>query len=148
MVLQRIDHLVITAASRSYGPSLLALLGSLSLNWPDYAPVRAYDIGLDDESLDVLAQNEIEAVRVSPFCPHYRKHFTWKIWCLNASPHKISCGWMLVLWFSSQLTRCGTFFTIKNMSRSPSISSWAGGLWKQLARVVVCLCKFLDRLIL
>lgn len=26
------DNLIITAASRSYGPSLLALLGSLTLN--------------------------------------------------------------------------------------------------------------------
>lgn len=80
------DHLIITAASRVFGPSLLALLGSLNLNWPDHPPVRVYDIGLDDNTLRTLDINHIEVVQVPPFCPHWRKHFTWKIWCWNDAP--------------------------------------------------------------
>jgi len=78
--------LIITAASAAFGPSLLALLGSLNLNWPGHPRVRVYDIGLDDKTLRVLDKNQIEIVRVPHFCPHWRKHFTWKIWCWNDSP--------------------------------------------------------------
>ena len=80
------SRLIITAASGAYGPSLLALLGSLNLNWPNHPPVRVYDIGLNDGTLQVLAENQIEVIKVPPFCPHWRKHFTWKIWCLNNAP--------------------------------------------------------------
>lgn len=79
-------RLIITAASRAYGPSLLALIGSLNLNWPNHPPVRVYDIGLDDETRDVLGEHGIEVVKVPPFCRHWRQHFTWKIWCLNDAP--------------------------------------------------------------
>jgi len=91
------DRLIITAASRAFGPSLLALLGSLNLNWPDHPPVRVYDIGLDDNTLRTLDINHIEVVQVPPFCPHWRKHFTWKIWCWNDAPAHD------VLWMDSGL---------------------------------------------
>jgi hypothetical protein len=80
------DRLIITAASAAYGPSLLALLGSLTLNWPQHPPVRVYDIGLDAATLAVLQANDIEVVPVPPFCPHWRQHFTWKIWCISDAP--------------------------------------------------------------
>lgn len=84
------EKLIITAASSAFGPSLLALLGSLNLNWPGHPRVRVYDIGLDDKTLRVLDKNQIEVVRVPHFCPHWRKHFTWKIWCWNDAPaHEI-----------------------------------------------------------
>jgi len=79
-------RLIITAASAAFGPSLLALLGSLNLNWPGHPRVRVYDIGLDDKTLRVLDKNQIEVVQVPHFCPHWRKHFTWKIWCWNDAP--------------------------------------------------------------
>jgi len=80
------DKLIITAASRAYGPSLLALLGSLNLNWPNHPPVLVYDIGLDEATLAELKKHNIPVKKVPPFCPHWRKHFTWKIWCLNDAP--------------------------------------------------------------
>jgi len=80
------DKMIITAASSTFGPSLLALLGSLNLNWPGHPRVRVYDIGLGDETLRVLNNKEIEVVKVPEFCPHWRKHFTWKIWCWNDAP--------------------------------------------------------------
>jgi len=79
-------RLIITAASAVFGPSLLAMLGSLNLNWPDHPRVRVYDIGLDADTLAVLDRNRIEVVQVPDFCPHWRKHFTWKIWCWNDAP--------------------------------------------------------------
>ena len=80
------DRMIITAASAAFGPSLLSLLGSLNLNWPGHPHVRVYDIGLDDETLRVLDANNVEVIRVPAFCPHWRKHFTWKIWCWNDAP--------------------------------------------------------------
>lgn len=80
------DKLIITGASASFGQSLLALLGSLTLNWPEHPPVLVYDLGMDGETLETLRQNHIEVRKVPPFVPHWRKHFTWKIWCWNNAP--------------------------------------------------------------
>jgi hypothetical protein len=80
------ERMIITAASAAFGHSLLALLGSLNLNWPDHPPVRVYDIGLDEHTLGELNRNKVEVVPVPPFCSHWRKHFTWKIWCWNDAP--------------------------------------------------------------
>jgi hypothetical protein len=80
------DRLIITAASKAYGPSLLALLGSLTLNWPQHPPVLVYDIGLDDATRAALARHKVDVKRVPPFCPHWRKHYTWKIWCWHDAP--------------------------------------------------------------
>ena len=82
----RQERMIITAASAAFGPSLLALLGSLNLNWPDHPPVRVYDIGLDEATVAELNRNGVELVPVPPFCSHWRKHFTWKIWCWNDAP--------------------------------------------------------------
>jgi hypothetical protein len=79
-------RLIITAASQSFGPHVLALLGSLNLNWPNHPPVLVYDIGLAQVVLDGLAAHGVEVRRVPPFCDHWRDHFTWKIWCLNDAP--------------------------------------------------------------
>jgi hypothetical protein len=80
------DRMIITAASSAFGPSLLALLGSLNLNWPSHPRIRVYDIGLDDNTLRVLDANDVEVIKVPEFCAHWRKHFTWKIWCWNDAP--------------------------------------------------------------
>lgn len=79
-------RLIVTAASAAYGPSLLALLGSLNCNWPSHPPVKVYDIGLDGATRRRLATFGITPEEVPPFCPHWRRHFTWKIWCLNHAP--------------------------------------------------------------
>lgn len=77
------EKLIITAASEAYAPSLLAMLGSLTLNWPSHPPVHVYDIGLSESMLSVLQKHRVTVKKVPPFCPHWRKHYTWKIWCLN-----------------------------------------------------------------
>lgn len=80
------DRLIISAASAAFGPALLAMLGSLNLNWTTHPPMRVYDLGMESGILEILEKNQIEVVKVPPFCPHWRKHFTWKIWCLNDAP--------------------------------------------------------------
>jgi hypothetical protein len=80
------DRLIVTAASAEFGPSLLALIGSLNLNWPGHPPVLVYDIGLDARTLAILAHHGIVVRTVPAFCAHWRKHFTWKIWALNDAP--------------------------------------------------------------
>lgn len=78
-----IKSAIITAASESYAKQLLALLGSLELNWPSHPTVVVYDLGLPDYVLKFLESRKIEVRKVPEFCPHWRKHFTWKIWCWN-----------------------------------------------------------------
>ncbi len=45
-----------------------------------------YDIGLDNRTLKILKQHKISIKKVPTFCTHWRKHFTWKIWCINDAP--------------------------------------------------------------
>ena len=80
------NRLIITGASEAFGASLLASLGSLTLNWPSHPRVLVYDLGMDVETLAILRDNNVEVRKVPPFVPHWRKHFTWKIWCWNDAP--------------------------------------------------------------
>jgi hypothetical protein len=43
-------------------------------------------LGLDDPVLAKLAEADIEVRQVPEFCPHWRRHFTWKIWCIADAP--------------------------------------------------------------
>ena len=80
------SRLIITAASEAYGPSLLAMLGSLTLNWPNHPPVLVYDLGLEVDTLAALLKHKITVRTVPEFCPHWRQHFTWKGWCWQDAP--------------------------------------------------------------
>ncbi len=84
--LEKSERLIITAASKAFAPSLLAPLGPLNLNWPQHPPVLVYDIGLDEKTLATLREHNIPTKKVPPFCPHWRRHLTWKIWCWNDAP--------------------------------------------------------------
>lgn len=76
-------RLILTAASPSFERSLLALIGSLNVNWPDHPEIQVFDLGMGQETIDILASANIEVRKVPPFCGHWRKHFTWKIWCCH-----------------------------------------------------------------
>jgi|GEM_PF-963112 len=80
------SRLIVTAASQPYFDSLLALLGSLRVNWPAHPPVLVYDLGLDAAALQILRELGQSVRVVEPFCPHWRRHFAWKIWCWNDAP--------------------------------------------------------------
>jgi hypothetical protein len=89
------EKLIITGASVSFGPALLALLGSLALNWPNHALVLIYVLGMDEDTLSIFCNNNIQVKKVPPFVPLWRKHFTWKVWCWNDAPARD------VLWMDS-----------------------------------------------
>jgi hypothetical protein len=82
----RVGRLVITGASEPYFVSLLALIGSLRINWPSHPPLLVYDLGLEPASLARLEAMGQRVRKVEPFCPHWRHHFAWKIWCWNDAP--------------------------------------------------------------
>lgn len=75
--------LIITAASSTYESSLLALIGSINVNWPNHPAIVVYDLGMGEDTCRLLKQAKIEVIRVPEFCQHWRKHFTWKIWCMR-----------------------------------------------------------------
>jgi hypothetical protein len=78
--------MIVTAASQAFAPSLLALLGSLDVNWPAHPPIRVYDLGLDSHTVKIVREAGCEVVGVPAFCPHWRRHFTWKVWCIHDAP--------------------------------------------------------------
>ena len=80
------DRAIITAASDSYANFLFAMIGSLNCNWPGHPPVLVYDIGLQQDSIEELERAKVPVIRVPPFCEHWRYHYSWKVWCMNAAP--------------------------------------------------------------
>jgi hypothetical protein len=80
------QQLIITAASEGYALSLFALIGSLNCNWPEHPPVLIYDLGLSQKSLETLHEHQIPVRKIPPFCSHWRKHYTWKLWCWQDAP--------------------------------------------------------------
>lgn len=80
------DRVIVTGASPSYEPSLLALLGSLNCNWPGHPRVVVYDLGMSARTIDQLRQAGVEVRRVPAFCANWRSDFTWKLWCFRDAP--------------------------------------------------------------
>ena len=74
---------ILTAASQVYEESLICLIASLNINWPNHPEIEIYDIGMSNEALDFFYKNKLNVIHVPEFCEHWRKHFTWKIWCWN-----------------------------------------------------------------
>jgi len=79
---EKYRELIITAASESYRSQLLSFLGSLRCNWPNHPPVRVYDMGLSQGTPELLREAGFEVCLIPPFVPHWRKHYTWKPWCM------------------------------------------------------------------
>jgi hypothetical protein len=80
------DHLhraILTASSTAYEPSLLALVGSLNLNWPSHPPVIAYDLGMTSTTCSRLRDAGVIVRAVDAFCSHWRSHFAWRFWCMK-----------------------------------------------------------------
>lgn len=80
--------LIVTAASKLFENSLLALIGSANCNWPNHPRILVYDLGMTDKTLERLESASVEVRKVPAFCPHWRKYFTWKFWCLTDIPAK------------------------------------------------------------
>jgi len=80
------DCLIVTPGFPQQTSSLLALLGSLTLNWPGHPPVLVYDLGLAPQTRRRLHEAGVAVAEVSPFCAHWRRHFAWRLWCLWQAP--------------------------------------------------------------
>ena len=73
-----------TAASVGYFDPLISWLGSIAPWRHRYDTVAVYDLGLADSQRTFLARIPwVTRVAVEPFCPHWRKCYTWKPWVLS-----------------------------------------------------------------
>jgi hypothetical protein len=88
---------IVTAATENDVRSLVALLGSLTLNWPRHPPVIIYDLGLSASNIRRLQDHDFEVRSVERFCAHAFEHGTWKLWCLHDAPTRD------VLWMDPSL---------------------------------------------
>jgi len=79
-------ELIITGASQAYSDLVLAFVGSANANWPGHPRILVYDLGMSANTVAMLAEAGVEVRRVPDFCPHWRSHFTWKIWCFCDAP--------------------------------------------------------------
>ena len=80
------EELIVTAASHAYSDLVLALVGSANANWPGHPRILVYDLGMAADAVALLDEAGVEVRRVPPFCPHWRRHFAWKIWCCCDAP--------------------------------------------------------------
>jgi hypothetical protein len=70
---------LITSCSNKFFPSVINLLTSIKVNYPNHPPIYVYDLGLFYTFRKELEM--IEGVTVIPmphFCPHWRACYTWK----------------------------------------------------------------------
>jgi hypothetical protein len=94
-MVEKNQDIIITAASESYRSQLLSFLGSLRCNWPDHPQVRVYDMGLSEGTPELLNKAGFDVRKIPPFVPHWRKHYTWKLWCMaDASESSDRVLWM------------------------------------------------------
>jgi hypothetical protein len=90
---QMLERCILTGASASYADCMLALIGSLDCNWPEHPPVLVFDIGLPQNAREILKKKGIPCIGVPEFCPHWRRHMTWKVWAWHHAPCR-SFIWM------------------------------------------------------
>ena len=70
---------IITSCSDKYFPSLINLLTSIKVNYPNHPPIYVYDLGLFYTFRKELEQIEgVKVISMPHFCPHWRSCYTWK----------------------------------------------------------------------
>jgi len=90
------DFGVITAASEKFSSALMAMVRSIRRNWSHDIPITVFDLGLDASSIQKLETiHAVSVRRVPEFCPHWRKHYTWKLWAI------INCEYREFLWIDA-----------------------------------------------
>lgn len=73
------EKAIITAASNKYFPSLINLLGSIKLNYPNHPKIFVYDLGLFWTFRKELEQTKnVEVLNMPHFCTFWRACYTWK----------------------------------------------------------------------
>ena len=70
---------IITSASNKFFPSLINMLGSLNVNYPNHPPIFIYNLGLSFMFRQELRQIEgVILLDIPHFVPHWRVCYTWK----------------------------------------------------------------------
>jgi hypothetical protein len=82
------SFVILTAASDKYYDSLYALIQSVRRNWSKDISILVYDLGLTAVSLAKLEMfSGVEVRPIPEFCPHWRKHYSWKLWIIAHCAH-------------------------------------------------------------
>ncbi len=70
---------IITSCSNKFFPSVINLLTSIKVNYPDHPPIYIYDLGLFYTYRRELEQIKgVTVISMPHFCPHWRACYTWK----------------------------------------------------------------------
>lgn len=70
---------IITSCSSKFFPSIINLLTSIKVNYPNHPPIYVYDLGLFYTYRRELEQIEgVTVITMPHFCPHWRSCYTWK----------------------------------------------------------------------
>jgi len=76
------DFVIGTFSCSKYWTRLRNMIGSVQKNWHGHPPIIVYDIGLTTDQAEHVVKFEgvKECIKVPPFVPHWRDHYTWKTW--------------------------------------------------------------------
>lgn len=80
---------LVTSASNKFFPSLINLLGSLHVNYPNHPDVYVYNLGLFPtyrKELEIILW--VHILEIPHFVKHWRKCYTWKTYILNTPINK------------------------------------------------------------
>ncbi|HMO77682.1 MAG TPA: hypothetical protein PKA42_01160 [Candidatus Paceibacterota bacterium] len=70
---------LITSCSNKFFPSIINLLTSIKVNYPEHPPIYVYDLGLFYTFRQELKKIEgVTVISMPKFCPHWRSCYTWK----------------------------------------------------------------------
>lgn len=74
-----LDKAIITSASNKFFPSLINLLSSIKLVYPNHPAIFIYDLGLLPifrKELELI--DGVKVIKMPNFCNHWRSCYTWK----------------------------------------------------------------------
>ncbi len=78
---------LITSCSNKFFPSVINLLTSIKVNYPEHPPIYVYDLGLFYTFRRELEQIEgVTVISMPHFCPHWRACYTWKTYIFAHPP--------------------------------------------------------------
>jgi len=70
---------LITSCSNKFFPSVINLLTSIKVNYPEHPPIYVYDLGLFytfRKELEII--EGVTVISMPTFCPNWRSCYTWK----------------------------------------------------------------------
>lgn len=74
-----LDRAIITSASNKYFPSLINLLTSIKVNYPNHPIIFVYDLGLlSIFRKEIELVENVKVITMPKFCNHWRSCYTWK----------------------------------------------------------------------